>query len=99
MAAPLHHMESRVESVVRPCTRAHDPQRPFYAVFQGLRYTSDGCELARLCIEEKCRTFHLETWDQFEPSMIADAKIAGVTAGASTPESVISAFVQNLEAL
>ncbi len=62
-------------------------------------HSANTCELARLCIEEKCRTFHLETWDQFDPSMIADAKIAGVTAGASTPESVISTFVRNLESL
>lgn len=62
-------------------------------------HSANTCELARLCIEEGCRTFHLETWDQFDRLMIQEAKIAGVTAGASTPESVISTFVRNLEAL
>jgi 4-hydroxy-3-methylbut-2-enyl diphosphate reductase IspH len=41
----------------------------------------------------------LETWDQFEPAMVEGVDVAGVTAGASTPESVIGNFVKNLEAL
>ncbi len=56
-------------------------------------------ELARLCREEECETYHLETWDQFEPAMAAGKKTAGVTAGASTPETVISEFVRGLEGL
>lgn len=56
-------------------------------------------ELARLCREEECQTYHLETWDQFEPAMAAGKKTAGVTAGASTPETVISEFVRGLEGL
>ena len=56
-------------------------------------------ELARLCREQGVDTCHLETWDQFEPRMVAGRQIAGVTAGTSTPEWVISEFVQKLEAL
>ena len=56
-------------------------------------------ELARMCKEEGCKTFHLETWDQFDPAMVEGAELAGVTAGASTPESVINAFVKSLESL
>ncbi len=56
-------------------------------------------ELKRLCDEAGCRTYHMETWDQFEPAMIEGVDVAGVTAGASTPESVIGNFVKNLEAL
>ena len=56
-------------------------------------------ELARLCREAGCDTFHLETWSQFEREMVADKKVAGVTAGASTPETVIAEFVRNLEAI
>lgn len=56
-------------------------------------------ELARLCKEEGMTTFHLETWDDFEPTMSAGKTVAGVTAGASTPESVIQDFVSRLEAL
>lgn len=56
-------------------------------------------EMARLCKEAGTDTYHIETWEQFEPSMIAGKKIAGVTAGASTPEWVIAEFVGNLEAI
>ena len=56
-------------------------------------------ELARLCQEAGCDTYHLETWMQFDSSMVKGKRIAGVTAGASTPESVITEFVRELEAL
>ncbi len=56
-------------------------------------------EMARLCCETGCPTHHLETWEQFDPSMAEGKTIAGVTAGASTPEDVISEFVRNLEAV
>ena len=56
-------------------------------------------ELARLCQDARCETHHLETWEQFEPSMTEGKQIAGITAGASTPESVITTFVRNLEEL
>ncbi len=54
-------------------------------------------EMARLCRDAGTDTYHIETWEQFEPRMIAGKKIAGVTAGASTPEWVIAEFVQKLE--
>jgi (E)-4-hydroxy-3-methyl-but-2-enyl pyrophosphate reductase len=53
-------------------------------------------ELARLCREKNTVTFHLETWDDFEDGMIEGKRVAGVTAGASTPEHVISDFANNL---
>ncbi len=56
-------------------------------------------ETARLCREAGVPTYHLETWEQFEPSMVEGKSVAGVTAGASTPESVITEFAANLEAL
>jgi len=56
-------------------------------------------EMARLCSEAGCETYHLETWEQFEPKMAAGKTVAGVTAGASTPEWVIEEFVRHLEAL
>lgn len=55
-------------------------------------------EVARLCREAGCETYHLETWEQFSPSMIRGKAIAGVTAGASTPEWVIAEFAGKLEA-
>ncbi len=55
-------------------------------------------ELARLCSEEGIPTHHLETWEQFRPEMAAGHTVAGVTAGASTPEFIIQEFVRRLEA-
>lgn len=56
-------------------------------------------EMARLCEEEGCTTYHVETWEQVMPEMVGGKHIAGVTAGASTPEWVIEEFVRNLSAL
>jgi len=56
-------------------------------------------EMARLCSEAGCETHHIETWEQFEPSMAEGKKVAGVTAGASTPEWVIAEFVKHLESI
>ena len=56
-------------------------------------------EMARLCRDAGCETYHIETWEQFNPSMVTGKSVAGVTAGASTPESVISEFVERLEGL
>jgi (E)-4-hydroxy-3-methyl-but-2-enyl pyrophosphate reductase len=56
-------------------------------------------QMAGLCREAGCKTYHIETWDQFDPSMVEGKTVAGVTAGASTPEDVINDFVRNLEAI
>ncbi|UCE59422.1 MAG: 4-hydroxy-3-methylbut-2-enyl diphosphate reductase [Phycisphaerales bacterium] len=56
-------------------------------------------QMAQLCEGRGCPTFHIETWEQFSPDMVNGKQIAGVAAGASTPESVIKEFVRNLEAI
>lgn len=56
-------------------------------------------ELARLCRQQETPTYHLETWEDFQPSTAKCKTVAGVTAGASTPEWVITEFVEKLEAL
>ena len=56
-------------------------------------------ELARLCRQQGTPTYHLETWEDFQPSMVQGKTVAGVTAGASTPEWVITEFVEKLEAI
>ena len=55
-------------------------------------------ELARLCKEQGLDTYHLETWEDFKPEMAGGKKVAGVTAGASTPDEVINRFVEKLQA-
>ena len=56
-------------------------------------------EMARLCREAGCETYHVETFEQLEPRMLTGKRVAGVTAGASTPEDVIADFVRHLEQL
>ena len=56
-------------------------------------------ELARLCREAGCESHHIESWSQFDSGMVAGKEVAGVTAGASTPNDVIEEFVRQLEAI
>jgi len=54
--------------------------------------------LADLCKEENSETYHLQNWNGLDKRTLYGKKIAGVTAGASTPEWIIADFVENLEA-
>jgi len=54
-------------------------------------------QLARLCREAGVDTYHLESWADFTGEMVEGKQIAGVTAGASTPEWIIQEFVENLQ--
>ena len=54
--------------------------------------------LADLCKNENSQTYHLQNWNELDKSILFGKKIAGVTAGASTPEWIIAEFVKNLEA-
>lgn len=55
-------------------------------------------ELARICTGEGVPTYHLETWEQFKPDMVKGHQIAGITAGASTPDFIINDFADHLRA-
>jgi (E)-4-hydroxy-3-methyl-but-2-enyl pyrophosphate reductase len=55
--------------------------------------------LAELCRKYNANTFHLETWQDLDPRVLAGHRTAGVTAGASTPDWVIDEFVKKLEAI
>ena len=55
-------------------------------------------KLAELCKKYNSQTFHLQNWNELDKSMVFGKNVAGVTAGASTPEWIISEFVRNLEA-
>ena len=54
--------------------------------------------LADLCKKENSETFHLQNWNGLDKKALFGKNIAGVTAGASTPEWIIAEFVKNLEA-
>jgi 4-hydroxy-3-methylbut-2-enyl diphosphate reductase len=56
-------------------------------------------KLAELCKKYNNRTFHLQSWDEFDINQVFGSKTAGVTAGASTPQWIIDDFVKNLEAI
>lgn len=65
----------------------------------GGRQSANTRELAHLCEQAGVTTYHLESWADFAHDMVAGKKIAGVTAGASTPEWTIKEFVTKLEEL
>ncbi|MBN1845165.1 MAG: 4-hydroxy-3-methylbut-2-enyl diphosphate reductase [Sedimentisphaerales bacterium] len=53
-------------------------------------------ELAQICRRQGVQTYHLQSWQEFLPRFVEGKSIAGVTAGASTPSSIIQEFVDNL---
>ena len=53
-------------------------------------------KLAELCKKDNPQTFHLQNWNEFDKRILSGKRIAGVTAGASTPQRVINEFVENL---
>ena len=55
-------------------------------------------QLAQLCKKYNNQTFHLQNWNEFDKNMGFKKNVAGVTAGASTPDWIINEFVKNLEA-
>ncbi len=55
-------------------------------------------KLAELCRKQNNQTFHLQNWAELDKSVLYGKKVAGVTAGASTPDRVIAEFVENLRA-
>jgi 4-hydroxy-3-methylbut-2-enyl diphosphate reductase len=53
-------------------------------------------ELAQLCRRNNVDSYHLQHWGEFKPHYVEDKRIAGVTAGASTPDWIIEEFVTQL---
>jgi 4-hydroxy-3-methylbut-2-enyl diphosphate reductase len=54
--------------------------------------------LAELCKKVNSQTYHLHNWNELDKAVLSGRKMAGVTAGASTPDWIINEFVKNLEA-
>ena len=55
--------------------------------------------LAEICRAINPRTYHIETAEELTPQMVEGAGVAGVTAGASTPQWIIDGFVESLKGL
>ncbi|HBG27862.1 MAG: 4-hydroxy-3-methylbut-2-enyl diphosphate reductase [Planctomycetes bacterium GWF2_41_51] len=53
-------------------------------------------KLAELCKSYNKKTFHLQNWKELDKTILFGNNVAGITAGASTPQWVIDDFVENL---
>ncbi|MHC4545082.1 MAG: 4-hydroxy-3-methylbut-2-enyl diphosphate reductase, partial [Planctomycetota bacterium] len=82
----------RQQSAVQLCKRVD-----IMFVLGGLE-SANTRRLADLCKNENSQTYHLQNWNELDKRILFGKKIAGVTAGASTPEWIIAEFVENLEA-
>ena len=65
----------------------------------GGRNSANTERMAQLCASTGVPTYHLETAAELTPAMTAGKRVAGVTAGASTPDWIIEEFVKKVEAL
>ncbi|MHC4835751.1 MAG: 4-hydroxy-3-methylbut-2-enyl diphosphate reductase [Planctomycetota bacterium] len=54
-------------------------------------------KLAELCKKHNPQTYHLQNWAELDKNSLFGKMTAGVTAGASTPDNVVTEFVENLE--
>lgn len=53
-------------------------------------------KLAELCKKCNPNTFHLQNWKELDIRVLFGKRVAGVTAGASTPDGVVQEFVERL---
>ncbi len=81
----------RQESAVELCKRVD-----IMFVLGGL-HSANTRRLAELCEKHNPQTFHLQNWAELDKKVLLGKQIAGVTAGASTPNWVIEEFVERLE--
>lgn len=81
----------RQESAVELCKKVD-----VMFVLGGLQ-SANTRKLAELCRRSNAESYHLENWSGVEPQMLAGKEVAGVTAGASTPDWIIRDFVQHLK--
>jgi (E)-4-hydroxy-3-methyl-but-2-enyl pyrophosphate reductase len=83
----------RQESAVQLCRKVD-----VMFVLGGLE-SANTRKLAELCKKENKLTFHLQNWNELDINILFGKNVAGVTAGASTPDWIIDEFVKKLEAL
>jgi 4-hydroxy-3-methylbut-2-enyl diphosphate reductase len=65
----------------------------------GGRNSANTRRLAEICQETGTRTVWVETADELSPELVGDAAHVGLTAGASTPEWIITEVIRRLAAL
>jgi len=62
----------------------------------GGRHSANTAELADLCRRHGIKAYHLQDWSEFKPQYVEGKSVAGITAGASTPEWIIQQFADHL---
>lgn len=62
-------------------------------------HSANTIKLAELCKKHNNQTFHLQNWEELDIKTVSGKKLAGVTAGASTPDRIINEFVDKLRAI
>jgi 4-hydroxy-3-methylbut-2-enyl diphosphate reductase len=81
----------RQESAVELCKRVD-----IMFVLGGL-HSANTRRLAELCEKHNPQTFHLQNWSELDKKVLLGKRVAGVTAGASTPNWIIEEFVEHLQ--
>jgi (E)-4-hydroxy-3-methyl-but-2-enyl pyrophosphate reductase len=81
---------TRQESAVELCKKVD-----IMFVLGGL-HSANTRKLAELCKKYNPQTFHLQNWKELDKNILFGKNVAGVTAGASTPDQIIEEFVENL---
>jgi 4-hydroxy-3-methylbut-2-enyl diphosphate reductase len=81
----------RQESAVQLCMKVD-----IMFVLGGLK-SANTRQLAELCKKYNKQTFHLQNWKEIDKKVLFSKDVAGVTAGASTPDWIITEFVKKLE--
>jgi 4-hydroxy-3-methylbut-2-enyl diphosphate reductase len=81
----------RQQSAVELCRRVD-----VMFVLGGLQ-SANTRKLAELCKKYNTTTFHLQNWDELDKMLVSGKNVAGVTAGASTPQWIVAEFVENLK--
>jgi 4-hydroxy-3-methylbut-2-enyl diphosphate reductase len=82
----------RQQSAIELCQRVD-----VMFVLGGL-HSANTRRLAELCRQYNSKTFYLQNWEELDISYIFGKKVAGATAGASTPDWVINEFIEKLKA-
>jgi len=65
----------------------------------GGRNSANTRRLAEICKETGTRTIWIETADELSPELLGDAESIGLTAGASTPQWIITDVIRHLQSL
>ncbi|HEY5998783.1 MAG TPA: 4-hydroxy-3-methylbut-2-enyl diphosphate reductase [bacterium] len=100
-----HAVELRIFNTICDSTATRQTEarelaaRADVMVVIGGRNSANTRRLAEICRETGTRTVWVETADELSPELIGDAMRVGLTAGASTPEWIITDVLRRLETL